>query len=114
MDKVKITPKYTAREQRLRNRLEETSFQLAQQTELAGGYLLEVFSLKGQLEAEESRADLHEQNAQQKFNMWMKAEVALNEINANKLANILIEIVLGVFGAGAMFIAGFLYAMSIV
>ena len=53
MDKVKITPKYTAREQRLRNRLEETSFQLAQQTELAGGYLLEVFSLKGQLEAAE-------------------------------------------------------------
>ena len=54
MDKVKITPKYTAREQRLRNRLEETSFQLAQQTELAGGYLLEVFSLKGQLEEAEA------------------------------------------------------------
>ena len=54
MDKVKITPNYTAREQRLRNRLEETSFQLAQQTELAGGYLLEVFSLKGQLEAAEA------------------------------------------------------------
>ena len=32
----------------------------------------------------------------------------------NRLRDILIEIVLGVFGAGAMFLAGFLSAMSIV
>ena len=38
-----------------------------------------VMALKKRLEEAESRADLHEKNAQQKFNMWLKAEAFIKD-----------------------------------
>ena len=44
-------------------------------------YVNELTETLAKLETAEKRSDLHEKNAQQKFNMWLKAEQTIKEIS---------------------------------